>query len=144
MFCRQFPPREFSQGRRALISVGLFAILVAAGCGDDGPSRYRVSGTVQFNGLPVPGGEIIFSPDASQGNSGPGSFAMIKQGKYETFRDKGAVAGPHRITISGYNAMPGQIPDDQIIELFPLYQTTVELTEQDQQHDFDIPAAPSK
>jgi hypothetical protein len=130
--------------QRALVGFGLFALLVGAGCGGDGPARYRVSGTVSFNGQPVPGGEITFSPDISQGNSGPGSFALIKQGKYETFRDKGAVAGPHRVSISGYNAMPGEIPDDQIKELFPIYQTTIELSTKDQQHNFDIPAAASQ
>ena len=70
------------QGYGSLWPVLLVVLLL--GCsGEDGPQRYRVSGTVTFKGAPVPIGVIQFPPDATQGNSGPPAFADIKDGKYD-------------------------------------------------------------
>ena len=44
-------------------------------------------------------GRVIFEPDTTQGNSGPGGYANIRDGYYETLRGKGAVGGPHRVRV---------------------------------------------
>ena len=68
-------------GRTAI----LFLICVLAGCmGDPGPKRYRVSGEITFDGKPVPHGEIVFTPDSGQGNSGPQGIAIIQNGHFDT------------------------------------------------------------
>jgi len=98
--------------------VGLGPILLVAlllGCsGDTGPQRYRVSGTVTHQGTPVPIGTIQFTPDASQGNSGPPAFSDIKDGKYDTdVTGKGFIGGPHIVAVdafSGQNIDPALLP----------------------------------
>lgn len=78
---------------------------IASGCAqEEGPQRYRVSGTVTHKGAPVPIGVIQFRPDASQGNSGPPGFADIKDGTFDTnVSGKGTIGGPHLITIDAFN-----------------------------------------
>ena len=79
--------------------------VTAMGCSsEEGPPRYRVSGTVTFRGEPVPVGVIQFTPDSSQGNSGPPGFADIKDGKFDTeLSGKGAIGGPHLIMVDAFN-----------------------------------------
>jgi hypothetical protein len=54
---------------RRFVSLALLAILLSAnaGCGPTGPKLYPVSGTVTWNGQPLPEGDIIFAP-ASPGD----------------------------------------------------------------------------
>jgi hypothetical protein len=40
----------------------LFDFYGCAGCGQEGISRYEISGTVTFQGQPVPEGNIAFEP----------------------------------------------------------------------------------
>lgn len=87
--------------------VGLSVAL--CGCGDVGPARYRVSGTVTIAGWPVPDGMIFFEPDAEHGNRGPTGFATIVQGRFDTAGSppgRPAIAGPHRVRIEA-NAHAG-------------------------------------
>lgn len=64
-----------------LCALGLIPLL---GCGDGGPNRIPVSGTVTMDGKPVNGGVLSFSPDASKGNTARLScIAPIKEGRYE-------------------------------------------------------------
>jgi hypothetical protein len=118
-----------------------FAALVAAGCGrDTGPARYAVSGTVRYDGQPVPAGEVVLEPDGSQGNTGPGSFAIIDDGQYRTEPNSGVVGGPYVVRIMGYDGIPA---GDSTVgtPLFPAYETQVDFPQQSTTQDFDIPAA---
>ncbi|MCS7304108.1 MAG: hypothetical protein NZ602_03235 [Thermoguttaceae bacterium] len=67
-------------------------LVVAAGCGQKGPQTYPVSGTVTFDGQPIPEGRISFVPE--DGKAAPDS-APIVQGKFQ-FQVK---AGRHRVEI---------------------------------------------
>jgi len=63
------------------------ALLVAIaplGCGRSGPETYPVSGTVTFDGQPVPDGHILFVPAEGKGLPDPGK---IEDGKF-SFRAK--------------------------------------------------------
>ena len=117
----------------------LAAMLFSIGCGDDG--KYAVSGAVTFKGEPVPAGEIRFTPDMSKGHNGPVVLAKIKEGRYETPRDKGVVGGPYQLRVSGYGAA-GNSKDPTAPDfgrpLFPIQRRSVELPKEDYEHDILI------
>ena len=89
----------------AELPVAAIFLALLAGCGageSEGPDRFGVSGTVNYEGQPVQSGRIYFEPDSAQGNSGPQGYAEIAAGKYDTAGDsgKGTVGGPHRVRIT--------------------------------------------
>lgn len=87
------------------LCAGLVGLLVA-GCGAGGPQRTDLSGNVTYQGEPVAAGKIYFTPDAARGNSGPGSFAEIREGRYATTPGHGIVGGAYRVRIVGYDTPP--------------------------------------
>ena len=112
------------------------------GCGSDGPLRYRLQGTVTYDGKPVPAGTIIFEPDASQKNDGPQGLATIHDGIFDSARGgKGTVGGPHRITILGCDGTNISETSPQGKPLFEPYITTAELPKKNGKLDFDIPSS---
>jgi hypothetical protein len=108
------------------------------GC-DAGLKRYSVSGTVTLGGRPVPAGEIVFEPDSAKGNSGPGSVARIKDGRYQTEPGRGVVGGPYIVRILPMSGVPsGELIDGK--PLLPQPHTeNVEFPMSDSTRDFDIP-----
>ena len=67
--------------RRTLPITIILTLLSIAGCrGDDGPTRYQVSGTVTADGEPVKKGYIVFQP-ADPGGRADG--APIEAGRYD-------------------------------------------------------------
>ena len=110
-----------------------------AGCG--GERVYNLSGTVTFQGKPVPAGHIVFEPDASAGNKGPAAFAKIKDGRYDTsiLEGRGTVGGPHLVLIHGRDGIPrGELLSG--LPLFRDYQTKVDLPKKSGARDFEVPA----
>ena len=84
--------------------LGGCAVVAAAtlGCGKgDGVAFAPVEGRVTLDGQPLEAGEIRFQPDASQGNKGPLSAAVLGAGGSFKLRGPGtrvgAVAGQHRV-----------------------------------------------
>ena len=57
----------------------MITVMAMVGCGktNTGTPRVDLRGNVTWNGRPVPAGYILFSPDASQNNSGPQGMATI-------------------------------------------------------------------
>jgi hypothetical protein len=76
--------------------------VVTLGCGPSGPSLYKVSGTVTWNGRPLADGVIIFSP--VDGAVAPDSGKIV-QGKYQ-FSTR---AGSKRVEILATRDIPGKI-----------------------------------
>jgi hypothetical protein len=116
----------------------LFLTLVA-GCGSDGPQRYRVSGTVTYDGQPVQAGRVIFEPDVDLSNSGPAGYADIRQGSYETLTGKGVVGGPHQIRVICLTGVP---EGEELAEgrmLCPEYQQSLDLPPANTSHDIAVP-----
>ncbi len=120
------------------------ALFVTSGCGggDDGPPRYQLSGNATFAGKPIPKGFITFSPDASKGNSGPGSGAAIENGRYVTEEGKGVVGGPHVVKIVGTDGVPAtesgeELPDGK--SLFKPFEASADLPKENGEKDFDVP-----
>ena len=126
--------------RTAIAGALIATALLWAGCGKSGVPRYNLSGTVTYQGKPVPAGQIIFEPDGRKGNDGPQGFSDIKDGKYGTDKfGKGAVAGPLIVTITGTT---GKNPTEANMlgqPLFPKYETTIDLPEEAIEYDFEVP-----
>jgi hypothetical protein len=83
-----------------------YAVLAGllAGCGDRGPQRVAVSGTVTFNGKPLADGTIRFVPTATA--SSPVAGADIKDGKYTADIRGGVPVGTQRVEIEAYRVDP--------------------------------------
>jgi hypothetical protein len=134
-------------GANSKLTTGLFpalvgCVLAATGCGDAGPRRYQVSGTVTYRDQPVPRGFITFEPDDSRGNQGPGGGSPIVNGKYATAEGKGISGGPYRVKIVGSDGVPFTENGEQILEgspLFPPYETTVDFPNESTEKDFIVP-----
>jgi hypothetical protein len=67
------------------------------GCGDGGPPRYVVSGTVTWRGEPLPAGQIVFEPLDPQV---PGASGTITAGTFRCL----ASAGAQRVKIFAQRA----------------------------------------
>lgn len=121
--------------------IALAMLFVTIGCGKDGN---RISGTISFNGQPVPAGKIYFTPDTSKGNSGAAGFADIIDGKYDTSLPggRGASSGAMVVAIEGIdpnNKPAGAGEDVTGSVLFPRYETYAEIAGGDAVQDFVVP-----
>ena len=120
----------------------LFASFLAAllaGCGGD--KVHHLSGTVSFQGKPVPAGHIVFEPDADAGNAGSPAFAKIKDGRYDTrLEGQGTIGGPHSVVIHGRDGIPrGELLNG--LPLFQDYSTTADLPDVEGTLDFEVPVS---
>jgi hypothetical protein len=112
------------------------------GCGS-GERRYDLSGTVTFQGKPVPEGYIVFEPDASQGNVGGPGRAKIIDGKYDTSEepDSGVLGGPHVIRITGFDKKVSGLKGSEVIlpkSLFTDYTVSEDLPKKNAKKDFEV------
>lgn len=85
------------------------ALLVLAGCGRGEVKLVQVQGKVLYQGQPLPGGTLVFAPDAERGCAGPLAIAEIKaDGQYvlQTGGKAGAVPGWHRVTVAAPAGSP--------------------------------------
>ncbi|QEL17957.1 hypothetical protein [Limnoglobus roseus] len=84
-------------------SLGLvFGVLLFSGCGGTLDNTTHVSGTVTFDGKPLPAGMIVFEPDPAKGNRGQQGHADIKDGRFDTRSSgKGVAIGPQVVRITG-------------------------------------------
>jgi hypothetical protein len=91
-----------SIARRPVYCGVVVATLAVFGCGQD-ENLMPVHGRVFFRGQPLPGGTIVFTPDAERGGRGPLACGEIDAEGHYTLHtgDKlGAVPGWHRVTIA--------------------------------------------
>ncbi len=76
----------------------LMGLVVLVGCGDGSElQRETVSGTVKYQGQPVPDGSITFVP--LNDTKGPGAGAIIKNGQYTVTAGGGVPVGTYRVEI---------------------------------------------
>ena len=134
-----FGTRFFKSGNFAqAIAIGLVALgLWSCGAGPDGPSRHDLTGTITYDGKPIPGGVVSFAPDATQGNSGPGSTGTILYGVYQTRPGKGIVGGAYVVTIDGYI-------ENTDLPLFPQYVVKAVLPDKGGVWDCEVPVTKAK
>jgi len=110
-----------------IVTIGA-ALITTVGCGGGGDQRAsNISGTVTYNGSPVPAGNIQFSPASTGG--GPAGYADIVDGKYDTAETgKGVDGGTYNVLITGFNG--DAKPDEELPlgePLFPEFTTTVDI-----------------
>ncbi len=121
-------------------SAVIVLLIPVGGCGgSSGPQRYDLSGSVTYNGKPVPAGHLTFAPDKANGNSGPGASANIEKGRYQTMPGQGPVCGPHVVTISGFDGVPKGM-NMMGTRLFEQTRIDVDLPKQNGTLDFEVPS----
>jgi hypothetical protein len=104
--------------------VGFFALsgVLLTGCHQRPTTLNHVSGKVFFQGAPLHGGIIVFSPDTSRGESGNIAFSKIHDdGSYTLTTDAaaGATAGWYRITVASLSEGSSASLDSLPISLVP-------------------------
>ena len=97
---------------RSLLAWLALAATAAPGCGSSGPEMGRVSGTVTYNGKPVPKGTIAFKPVATDGRNATG--VLDASGRYSLTTEQpndGAIVGNYVVTVSAH--------DEPILDYIP-------------------------
>jgi hypothetical protein len=132
-------------GRLGLVFLGIGMI---AGCGDAGT---HVTGTVSFDGKPVPAGKIYLIPDDTKGNSGGAGHANIVDGKFDTAAEGGKapeVAGAIVVGVEGFDPnakgtpAPGDTSGEVLVKsLFPYYEMSATIPEDGSPLELQVPAA---
>ncbi len=120
-----------------IVTTGL--LLTLAGCGESGPKKYPVSGTVTFDGQELPEGDIIFFPESKA--VGP-EATKIKDGKYSLKVHQ----GNNRVEIRATRPVPGkkgpmgeQAIEDYIPDKFNNKSTlAADVGEGKVEHNFDL------
>ena len=108
-------------------------------CSRGSPSRFDLSGTVTFNGRPVPAGLIAINPDLSKGNDGPQGLAEIRDGRFDTRGlKKGGPSGPVILMIDGFDGV-AQPESPYGKPLFVGYKVRVELPAAASEQNIDVP-----
>ncbi|MFG0335561.1 MAG: hypothetical protein ACF8TS_19555 [Maioricimonas sp. JB049] len=96
---------------RSLFALPMMVLL--AGCTGSGIATGDMSGTVIFNGEPVPYGTIEFHPASDAKNPGPTVSAEIRNGAFDTSESGAAVVrGPLEIRITAYPSEPADLEDE--------------------------------
>jgi len=84
------------------------AICFVAGCADSGPNVAKVVGTITYDGKPLSGATVVFSPESGErvGNGGTDENGHYFLGTFE-IKD-GAIVGKHRVAVvaRGPNRLP--------------------------------------
>ena len=126
--------RFFTTSLLALIA------LAAVGC-EQGPRRFNVSGSITYDGQPLPAGVIWFDPDYTQGNNdGLQGYAYIKAGKYDSAEtESGPTGGKYIVRIEGFDGKPGvELPMGSPI--ITDFSQPIDLPGEDTTRDFAVPA----
>ena len=110
--------------RRSQAIVGVAAatwmvpVLFLAGCGDSGPERGEVTGTVTLDGQPLVGATVEFQPQEGS----PSYGETDTEGRYRlgyTPEKPGAVVGEHTVRISTYRVKGPPGAQEEVPERVP-------------------------
>ncbi len=131
---------------RKVVGFSLMASVLALTLGCGGQNTSRLSGKVTFKGKAIPAGKIYFFPDTTKGNTGPGGYADIKDGEYDTAwtGGMGVVSGAMKVEIEAWEPGNNAKAEDTEVSnkaLFPRYATAADLPKGDGTKDFDVPAS---
>jgi hypothetical protein len=120
--------------RAILLTAFFVAAPFTTGCG--GPGEFPVSGTVTWNGQPIPKGQIFFDPDLAKKNDGIQGYALIDNGRFDTrVNGRGIVGGSYVVRVAGFDGKPGaELPlgkplfaEIRVEWEFPRRQSTIDL-----------------
>jgi hypothetical protein len=100
----------------AALAVGFGAAALSGGCGSKGPpGPATVRGKVTFNGRPVVGGLVVFTPDPQRGGRGkPARGETDATGAFALSLDAAPhiPAGWYRVSLAPAPAIPDPAADD--------------------------------
>ncbi len=110
-----------------------FSLTICLGCSRQ-EKLYRVSGSVTYDGKPIPKGLIFFDPKTD----GPQGFANIVEGKFDTAKQgRGVRGGSYNVRVNGFDGKEAnEAPFGQA--LFPEYTGTKDLPQADSTYDLDV------
>jgi hypothetical protein len=115
-------------------------LCLAAGC-SPGPEVYPVTGTVTYDGKPLPAGQIFFEADVQKGRCAPQGFAEVKDGHFDTAKGgRGVIGGPYVIRIQGFDGKP----NEELALGKPLFSDYIEsrdIPKGPAQLEFSVPSA---
>jgi hypothetical protein len=127
--------------RSLSLAAALIAAAALAGCGD-AEKLYDVSGTITFDGKPLPKGLIFFDPE--KGTPGTQGFANVENGKYDTAvagKGKGIRGGAYSVRINGFDGVAA--PESPFGRaLFPEHEFKKDLPAQNQTFDYEVKKPP--
>jgi hypothetical protein len=118
---------------------GLACLAFLTSCGPGEPVYFDISGTVTYQGKPVPMGTIYFEPDSSKGVKGQMGSADIRAGQYDTKgKGRGVLGGAYVIRLGGFD---GKVAYEAPYgaALFPEYSMSKELPKEHQTLDIEVP-----
>jgi hypothetical protein len=139
--------RSYSRFAGAIL---VLASVLVSGCGGGPAARAPVTGSVQFDGKPIPAGGIRFIALDKEGMSTNGP---INDGKYEMAKDDGPTPGKYKVQVSWpkktgrkINTTENQDPEytqEETIEQIPIKYTKnttleVEIKSGANTHDFNL------
>lgn len=106
----------------------LLAAALFAGCQQRPATLAPVSGKVTYRGAALPGGLVVFTPDAARGESGTIACAEIRaDGTYvlNTGESPGATAGWYRVTVAALAPAGAGLPVPLVPEKYGDPQTSL-------------------
>jgi hypothetical protein len=110
------------------------------GCKKSGAQRVDIAGKVVYGGTVIKTGFVLFTPDTLKGGKGPQGLAFIKDGKFDTRKEKGkgVSPGPQRVQINGFD---GNITEEKEYgnPLFPSYTVHQSISQSNLELNFDVP-----
>jgi hypothetical protein len=117
--------------------------LLCGGCaGGDATPRFEVTGSVTYDGKPVPAGKVYFTPDAGKQNLGPVAEGDIQDGHYDTRKGRGTLGGPVVVRIDGYDGK--RTAERPMGAPVFTYETKTDLPRESTTKDFAVSAAEAK
>ena len=135
----------FSRRLRVVFGCLPLCILLVSGCGGTTENVVQVSGTVTFDGKPLPIGMIVFEPDPAKGNRGPQGHADIKDGRFDTqLSGKGVVIGSQMVRITGGDGVNPEAFTPFGNLLFEEYTVRIEVAKEQPALKLDVPGPKSK
>jgi len=138
---------------RCGLALTLLVAAISGGCGNgDRFQRTIVTGTITYDGQPIPKGAIWFVPTESVGNQAPTGFARIEDGRFATERAKSPITGRYTIKVTGFDgAEPTAAEKAELLSsdflghaIFPEYVQEAEIAADEMTLDLDVPKTRKK
>jgi hypothetical protein len=113
--------------------------LLLPGCGSGDAQIFDISGTVTFDGKPVPAGRITIVPDFTKNNDGPQGWVDIRDGKFDTRQGgRKVIAGPVVLRIEGFDGTATN-PKHFGNPIFNAYEIKLDLPAEASSHTLEVP-----
>ncbi len=92
---------------KLVCATGCFALLLLSGCGQSGPERVNISGTLSYKGKPVEDGALELIPTGG----GPMQPVSVKDGKFTSTGEYGVLVGDYKVVFHGYAKRANKNPE---------------------------------